>query len=374
MRLTFIITGLGIGGAERQICDLADNFANTGHKVLIISLTGDALFLPSHPDIRVVQLCMKRSLFDLIKAYVKARRVIYLFRPEVVHCHMFHAIIFTRLLRLIVPIPILISTTHCIKEKWRLSALAYRLTDRLSDLSTNVSEAALKEFVNKGAWKRECSIMIMNGIDTNHFHFNVDNRNEKRTELGIHEDTSLLLAVGRLVEEKDYPNLLRSFSMLRKDIENVKLAIIGKGKLLANLIILASELDISEHVFFLGEIQDVDVWMSATDLFVLSSEFEGFGLVVAEAMACERMVVSTDCGAVREIIREFGTIVKPSNSEALYFAIKQALICPLEEKVRKGILARNFIINSYSISIIAKRWLSLYQTMQKNDSYEDSPE
>lgn len=100
-KITLIITGLGMGGAERQVCDLADQFSAKGHEVLLIAMTGEALNRPQSTKIEVVELGMAKTPIGFIKAYWKTRRLIKQFKPDVVHSHMVHANLFARLLRCI---------------------------------------------------------------------------------------------------------------------------------------------------------------------------------------------------------------------------------------------------------------------------------
>jgi glycosyltransferase involved in cell wall biosynthesis len=362
MKITLIVTGLHLGGAERQVCDLADHFAQSGNQVLLISLTGETAIMPNDAEVRVEQLHMQKTTIGFVKGYWRATGLIHDFCPDVVHSHMIHANLFARLLRLSVNIPRLISTAHSTNEGGKFRMLAYRLTDRLTDLSTNVSEDAVMAFIAQGACKTGRMIAMYNGIDTKRFRFDAAVRNVKRDELKLDEGAQLILSVGRLEVVKDYGNLLRAFSILAKYLINVHLAIIGTGKLQNELLTLARQLDIAERVHFLGLQHDVEAWMSAADLFVLSSMWEGFGLVVAEAMACERAVVATDCGGVKEVVGEYGTLVEPMNSEALSLAITKALSKSPSERSGDRKLAREWIEKKYALPVIAKKWISIYQS------------
>lgn len=367
MKVIYFISGLGIGGAERQLCDVADQLSKMGHEILIVSITGDTIFLPKNPAVKVVELRIRSPFFlNIIQSSIRINKLIHDFKPDIVHSHMFHSIIFLRLLRLFIPMPILISTSHCLSEfgKWRM--LAYRFTDRLSELCTNVSETAQTEFIRKRAWTAEKSTVIYNGVDINRFHFDQEARKQKRRELLVDDSIILVLAVGRLVPEKDYPNLLRAFASCVSKRQNLVLLIIGKGGELSELKSLTDQLQITEKVIFGGESKDVALWMSAADIFVLSSIYEGFGLVVAEAMATGLPVISTDCGAVPTIMGNYGTIVPKNNSEALTEAMLNTISDLLKHTRRDKITeARDFIINHYSIESVARKWVALYESLCK---------
>ena len=88
--------------------------------------------------------------YDVIRALTRARRWAGDWRPDVLHSHMVHANIFARLLRLIASVPVVVATTHSINEGGLLRTLAYRVTDRLADITTNVSPDAVAAFVRRG--------------------------------------------------------------------------------------------------------------------------------------------------------------------------------------------------------------------------------
>lgn len=360
MRILLIITGLGMGGAERQVCDLADQYVLKGHKVLLISLAADILNRPKYPEVELVTLNMSKTFFGFTKAYWQARSLVKQFKPDVVHSHMVHANLFSRLLRLSTSIKKLICTAHSSNEGGRARMLLYRLTDGLCDLSTNVSQEAVDIFVKRGAATENRIIAMHNGIDTNVFVFNSITRADLRDELKLSDDTPLILAVGRLTTAKDYPNLLNSFYHLSDALDNAQLAIIGTGEDENQIRELAVHLGLSSRVHFLGVQRNVYEWMSAADLFVLSSAWEGFGLVVAEAMSCERLVVATDCGGVKEVVGDAGFLVEPGNSLCLAAAIEDAFNLPLQQKVLLGLNARKRVIDKYSLSGIVNKWVDIY--------------
>lgn len=110
----------------------------------------------------------------------------------------------------------------------------------------------------------------------------------------FHDVTPVVLAAGRLVPQKDYPTLLRAFSEVRRS-RAVRLAILGEGPLLTELQCLAQDLGVAADVTFLGFDKNPFRYMSRCTVFVLSSVHEGFGSVLAQAMACGAAVIATDC-------------------------------------------------------------------------------
>lgn len=342
-----------------MVTNLADALATLGHKILITYLTGEALVLPRHPDVRIEPL-RAHSPLSMLAAYFRLRRILKDFKPDVVHSHLVHANILARLMRLSLPIPRLISSAHNTNEEGRIRMLAYRLTDRLADISTNVSDEATAAFIAQKAVAQGRMVTVHNGISTQEFAFDPMAREQLRGELGIAPETHLIVAVGRINVQKDYPNLLAALSQLDVGTLNYQVCVAGSGPLQQHVQELAQTLQISDRIRFLGARCDIPRLMSAADLFVLSSAWEGFGLVVAEAMACERLVVATDCGGVREVLGEHGFLVPPRQPEALAYALAQALRLPAKERAACGHRARRRIEQHYSLDTAVSKWLTLY--------------
>jgi len=361
MRILLVITSLGVGGAERLVSSLADRYALVGHEVVLVRLHGQADILPSNPAVRVENLAMRKRPLSVLQAMARFRSIIKEFRPDVVNSHLVHANIIARLLRLVTTMPRLISSAHNNNEGGMVRILSYRLTDRLADISTNVSEQAVKAFEKQGSTKPGRMVCLYNGIDVDNFSFDPAARLRVREELGVQQRAPLLLAVGRLREAKDYANLLNAFAHLSVGEYAPHLAIVGDGPLDGTLKTLAAQLGVEGRVSFLGVRHDIPDLMSACDVFVLSSAWEGFGLVVAEAMACERVVVATDCGGVREVVGDVGFLVPPRDYSALAIQLTVALRMSRKDRQRLGSSARERVIRNFSLGATADRYLDVYQ-------------
>lgn len=353
-----VITGLGMGGAEHVVVNLADELIMLGHKVKLVYLSGEVEVSPKNSNVELIPLGMNAPK-DFIYAYIKLRKIVKDFKPDVLHSHMFHSNIISRLLSLTTAIPKIISSSHNTNEGGKLRMLAYRLTDNLVYISTNVSQEAVDALVNKRAVQPGRMLSIANGINVDCFCFDEAARKNKRTELHV-TDQKLVLAVGRLNPQKDYPNLFNAIHLLKEKRQDFKFFIAGDGPLKEELMLLVQKLGISKFVEFLGIRRDIPALMSASDIFVLPSAWEGFGLVVAEAMATERVVVATDCGGVSEVVGSDGFLVQHKNSTLLAQALNRALDLDANERSIIGAAARKRIINNYSLSANVKAYLKLY--------------
>jgi glycosyltransferase involved in cell wall biosynthesis len=140
----------------------------------------------------------------------------------------------------------------------------------------------------------------------------------------------VILAVGRLTRQKDFPTLFRAFSLVRQ-VRPAKLLILGEGEERANLERLAIELGIQNDVSMPGFFDNPFAFMAKAYVFVLSSAWEGFGNVLVEALACGCPVVATDCrSGPREILgnSRYGRLVPVGDHEALAKAILETLDNP----------------------------------------------
>lgn len=365
MKIIYVITGMNIGGAEKQLALLAEKMVEHGHQVLIISLSGEVQ-IPVDEKIIINSLGMSKNPLSMISALFKAAKIISAFKPDIVHSHMFHANVLTRILRLIKPFPVLISTSHSSNEGGTLRMLIYKLTQNIPDLSTNVSPDAVTTFVEKKAVSADNMIAVYNGIDTNKFRFSPESRIKVRGDLSIDVDTDVIFSVGRLVDAKDYPNLIHAYrhlvnnNLLKK---KTKLVIVGTGPLETSLKSLVESYGLSQDVLFLGARDDVEQLFNIADVFVLASQWEGFGLVVAEAMACERLVIGTDSGGVKDVMGQYGTLVPIKDPVALAQAIAHDLQRPRDERFARGDAGRKWIENKFSIELIINQWLEIYKKL-----------
>jgi len=362
MRILYILTSLGVGGAEKLVLALADRMTARGHTVALLVLRPQLeQELPARPA--VFRLGMRKTLWSGIAALLRARRVLRSFRPEVVHSHGIHGNLFARLLRILRMGPAPIATIHNIYEGGWARMLAYRLTDRWCRMTTAVSCAAAERFVRLKAVAPAKSLAIPNGVDAKEFAPDAARRREMRASAGLAGEF-LWLAAGRITPAKDFATLLRAFAIVGTQCPSAWLWIAGEavdGAETGRIIRLAADLRIGDRIRCLGLRSDMPALLDAADGFVLSSAWEGMPLVVAEAMAMEKPVVATDVGGVRELLDECGTLVPARDSQALAGAMLHTMRLTKEQRSEQGRAARARIAERFSIDALADAWESLYR-------------
>ena len=357
MNILYTITGLTLGGAETITVNLAHRMQQRGHTVAIMFLSGEQIVqIPN--NITVYNLNMKKNPFGFIKVLFSARKIVKDFKPDVVHANMFHAIFFTRLLRLIAKIPKLICTEHSNNYHGKSRRFLEHTTDFLSDLNTNVSEQATQYFIDEGVFSKSKSIPMYNGVDLNRF---IKNQEKSlRSELGISDSDYVFINVSRFNEAKDHKNLINAFNIVHKKNQNTKLICVGDGELFETVKKQSEELCLTDSMFFAGKKFNTENYYNSSDCFVLSSAWEGFGLVLVEAMACELEVISTDCGGTKEILQNDSELIPIRNSEKLAEKMIEVMKHSEQERLENGKSNREKV-KKFDLNLITEKWEELYK-------------
>lgn len=360
MRIAYMLTSLGIGGAERQAVALAERIAERGHGVVLVVLR-KPVAREWTTTVPVVRLKMTKSPVGIIKGLMRARQFLRSFQPDLVHSHTFPANMTARLLRGTGAAPAVLSTIHNTYEGGRTRMLAYRLTDRWSVHVTAVSEAVAERYVAIGAVRKHRVSVITNGIDLKRF------SQESTCGISIRDSMNaaghfVWLAAGRITAAKDYACLIRAFARVRAAETRAQLWIAGESASSqeADLQSLAAQLGIANCIRWLGHRDDVANLLCAADGFVLSSAWEGMPLVVGEAMAMEKPVVSTDVGGVRELMGDTGVIVPAKDPVVLAEAMLRVMRIREDERSEMGKAARVRIVQLFDMDAKAAEWERLY--------------
>lgn len=355
MKILYVITGLAQGGAERVVCDLADAMFKKGHEVKIAYLTGEIITQPANKEIELLGIGLT-NVITLPKAYLTLSKIVRNFKPDIIHAHMVHANILTRLVRLITPMTKLICTAHSSNEGGAVRMMSYRLTNRLANLTTNVSNTAVAAFEATHAIPKNSMLTVYNGVDFTNFTYSPDAKDIIVKELSLDSNTKIILAVGRFNASKNYFNLLSAINLI-KDQLNISfvLLIAGDGELRSEIEKEITNLGISNNVLLLGRRDDIPLLMSACDVFVLSSDYEGLPTVLIEALACQAQVVSTNVSGVHEIIGKHGKIVPTNNSMALAEGIRESF-----QAKGRNTLGCKYVKSKFDLALISDEWLNIY--------------
>ena len=329
-KVIFIIPSFRGGGAERVFIDLTTIFHNRGYIVSLVALSGEGAYsdaLPAYLDIKVLGVdSTSKSLFLLSKLIKETK-------PHIVLSALTHLNIITVLAVMLSKVKSKIVVTEhnpfSVEKKalplvqrflmYFLSFLTYRLASKVIAVSYGVKRSLIRGLF----LKNDHIEVIYNPIA-------IDNIQSESRRFSHHVPPGdYIVTMGRLVSQKRQDLLIRALAKLVDDGLNIKLVILGDGPLKENLKELSVSLGIEDKVIFLGFLANPFPIISAAKAFVLSSDFEGFGNVLVEAMALGVPVISTDClSGPREILEsgKFGILTPVNDAESLAQDIKAVLV------------------------------------------------
>ena len=228
-------------------------------------------------------------------------------------------------------VPHVLRTEHLpylITEKWQQDQYTGFLD--WVDAIICVSEGVRRTYVEAGVAEDKLRV-VLNGIPiAGEGHDSYTAARQVRSELGFGLDARLVLTVGRLTEQKGYTYLLDAACIVAAELPGTHFLLAGEGPLESQLRARARACGASRNVHFLGSRPGVAHLMSACDLFVLPSLFEGLPLVVLEAMSAGRAVVATRVCGTDEAVADAvtGRLVPARDAETLAEAITYALLNP----------------------------------------------
>jgi len=182
-----------------------------------------------------------------------------------------------------------------------------------------------------------------------------------REKLGLNKNKKYIIGIGRLVKRKGFEYFIRALAMLDNNIEGI---IIGDGPEKQNLLNLAKKLKVENRIKFLGFVSEEKKfqYLDSSDIYVLSSLHEGFGIVLQEAMQVGLPIVSTNNGGQVDFVkdRKNGLLAEPRNFKELAEKIKELLS---NDELREKISKQNLNdVNNFNLNNIARQYLSLLKT------------
>ncbi|WP_109484877.1 glycosyltransferase [Occallatibacter savannae] len=354
MRIAYILTSLGIGGAEKQVISIAERMEARGHHVALVVLK-DPEKQEWPTTLTIHRLGVTKFLPSAIGGVPRARRILQTIRPDLLHSHTFPANMMARALRATGSAPLVISTIHNVYEGNLHRTFAYRLTDRLTVCSTAVSRAVAEQYIKSKAVPQKKISVLTNGIDTDAFSPSRSLADQAGNLPPHRSDKSFVwLAAGRDVPAKDFDNLLAAFRILRASMPKAELCIAGQPSPHRNN---------EAGVQWLGLSANMPETLARCDAFVLSSAWEGLPLVIAEAMSMEKPVVATHVGGVREFIRDKSALVPPKAPEELADAMLRIMRLPEPQRHEMGRQARAIIHRDFNINTKVDEWEALYSSV-----------
>jgi glycosyltransferase involved in cell wall biosynthesis len=297
----------------------------------VVLATADGVFLSELPSAaRVVDLRAGRLLLSLVPLTRYLRRE----RPRVLVSSMSHAnmiaIWAAKLAGNNTPVMVTVHNTmsESTKRTGRLEPYLLRTFYPWADRVVAVSRGAADDLAGTSGLSRERIDVVYNPVITPAILQSA--RQTPDHPWFASGSPPIVLGVGRLTRQKDFPTLIRAFAEVRRQ-RPARLMILGEGEERASLEALVAELGLTEDVALPGFRDNAMAFMAGSALFVLSSAWEGLPTVLIEALAAGTRVVSTDCpSGPREILQDgrLGALVPIGDTAALAAAMAAALDRP----------------------------------------------
>jgi len=320
VKIVHVITTMDLGGAEKHVAALATAQADFGHNVHIVYLSGTGAAVPDWvPNSRV----QAGRLADVhrIRRWIKG--------DGLVHAHLPRAEILGSALAA-GACPLIISR-HNTEPFYgqRLSALSRRGSQMIAsraDTVIAISQAVRDYHLSTGHLSAGTRINVVP------YGYRPPALSEAHSYVwGDRHDGAIRIAsVARLTGQKDLPTLLRGVSRLRDLGHPVDLRIAGEGPDLAALMALRDSLGLTSSVSFLGKIPNPESFVAGADVFVLTSKYEGLGLVLLEAMAAGTPIVAARNTAIEEVVvdQRTGLLFETGNPDDLAAHLNELLESP----------------------------------------------
>ena len=333
-KILFILNDLTGGGAERVFVNIANNFTEQGIGTEILLGRQEGVYLDIlDPAIAIYELRASNfyQYFRKLRRFLRDNNYTHIFTAS----NYISAATILAKKKLKFPAKIIATLHYDLPYQLSILPLPQRIlvkylnkefiskADKIVAVSKGVAEGFIKII---GVDERSDVKVIFNPV----FDDSIYQKGREKIAEGIFDKGKItLINAGRLEEQKNHRLLIRAFQLLLANRENMQLLIIGQGSLDQELKNLVNELGLERNVHLIGFKQNPYAYMAQSDLFVLSSSFEGLPTVLIEAMALGVNVVSTDCpSGPAEILEQgkYGWLAKNNDAVSLATAIEQGLM------------------------------------------------
>jgi glycosyltransferase involved in cell wall biosynthesis len=324
-----IITTIEKGGAENQLLILAKLQKTLGLNVTIIYLKGQPDLKTSFESAGVSvnsNYVNKNILMQILKLRLFLKE-----KKGVIHAHLPRAELVASLVK---QSNLLVISKHNAERffpsaPFIISRFLAKFVFAISDHCICISKSVLG-YLNAINEIRICSKVSV-------IYYGIDNTSQEIFKIKSSKNVEIIGTIGRLVEQKNYPVLLKAFSRLYLNYPGLRLVIIGEGKLKNQLKRFAEDLGILNAIEWVGKTNSVDKELERIDLFVLPSLYEGFGLVLLEAMQCGVPIIASNVSAIPEVLGEqYEGLFESNDDSDLFRMLTSAMELSFRNLLTKG--------------------------------------
>jgi len=361
-----VITTINRGGAENHLVDLVRGQLAAGAEVSVAYMKGDGYWTDSliAAGCPVVPLGLRR--YGGIKPIVGLGMVLRTFEPDIVHAHMPPAELYARMAMMVFGFSggVVISKHNDERffRGWGQRVVGRWVLRRATRVIA-ISDAVRRYVEDNLRPRRDQVVTVHYGIDPAPYRaISPEVVSGVRAGWGIPQDAYVIGTVARFVPQKALHVLLKAYATYRsRAVRDSRLVLVGRGPLEGDLKQLAAALGIGSAVVWAGFREDIPAVMRAFDCFALTSEYEGFGLVLLEAMAAGRPVVATAVSAIPEVVADGATgILCPAGDiEAVAAAFSRLADPGLQTALGEAGALR--VERNFSIDSMVRKTVAIYR-------------
>lgn len=367
MRILHVINNLGCGGAEKLLSELApimNRLKNIEVNILLLTSKNNMFYDSLIEENVKIDTLRYNNMYDP-RNILEIKKYIITGQYDIVHSHLFPSQYWVALSRVFIKKKnVRFFTTEHTTYNRRRSKIYYRYIERIIysnyDLIISISKGTQQNLIK---WIKPKDmgkfVIIENGINLNGF-FNAKPLRKEEIRNGIKGKTKFLCMVGRFTKQKDQATIIKAMKYLP---ENVILLLVGDGPLRQNNEELANEVGVSKKVIFLGMRKDVPNVFKTSDIAIVSSHWEGFGLVAVEAMAAGKPVIASNVPGLSEVVEGAGILFEKGDEIDLAKKIIKLIDnkC-LYDEISNRCLERSI---NYNINTMVRKYYEKYYAFNK---------
>jgi len=337
-----LVTGLGVGGAERVVLDLSIGLDNSKYNNYVLSLSkkNEMIDIFKENNINVTSLNKNNSLKDFISMISKTKNFVKIHNINLIHAHMTHAMILAVIVKIFYPKLKIVFTSHNTTFGSKIRNVLIYVLKPFRNIDILFSEEQ-RTSIYKNQYK-----VIPNGINTKPYQIKL----EKFPKFTF-------LSVGRLDEAKNHLHLVDCAKKLADKNLNFEVLIAGEGNLRNQIEEKIANYNLNDKVKLLGIRRDIKELMSKSNVFVMPSLWEGLPIVLLEAGASNLPCISTPVGTIPSLLNESNAYL--TNNEN-FSSIMEYVYNNYSEAIKKSEKLHQKVLNNYSIESIVSSHETIY--------------
>ena len=367
MKICHIITTLALGGAELQLFRIIKHDKINNHTVCYFGFD-DALydrFQRLGIEVRSMGGSSKKDALTIFARLISHLRNN---QYDIIHAHLSHEIVISRLANLVAGRRPIVSTHHSIKDGYSpILRELERLTRQFNGLSTGVSNAVVDSFSNqKGPTQNDWSV-VYNGLDCSDWSRRVETTSMRSSDisknLGLSEEQFVFLNVGRYESVKNQELLIEASARVVSKYPDVQVLLVGWGRLEERYRQMVEGLDLESNVTITGRVSRPEPYYGLADCFVLCSDFEGFGITLIEAAGAGLPVIGTDVPGISEVVADGvnGYLTSPDDVNQLADAMIRMVSSQDRESFAQA--SRELCADRFDINKVVKNYTQIYNSL-----------